>query len=672
MLAGRAAFDGEDVADTLGAVLKSEPDWTALPARIPARLHELVNQCLVKEPHSRLQAIGDARIEIEKALNRRETDGRVLQSAHRAQRRLAWTVNVFLAACVILLAFLHFSAPPIETAAAEFAVAPPAGTVFIPLGAPAASFTVASPDGRHIAFLAARLGERGRIWVRSIDSSEARVLAGTDGAVNPFWSPDSRSIGFFTPPGRLNKIDFSGGPVQVLWNEGGVLPEGGTWNPRGIILFAPNAGLGGLYRIPDSGGSATPVTVPDAASRETSHRLPYFLPDGRHFLYLSQPNTINVGSLDSKETKRLLNADSRAIYAPPGFLVFVRQGTLIGQSFDVKSLRLTGEPFRIAENIAYDPSTGRAPFSVSDSGLLTYRLGQQAGLRLAWFDRNGRQEVETINQTGDSRGPRLSPDGTRIAIERQENGQSDIWVIDLARGTNTRLTFSPGNETTHIWSPDGSRVLYAHSALDSNGKRELYQKLANGSGNEELVLKSDFDIVPTDWSKDGRFILYTRTPTSGDVWILPMMGDRKPMPFLQTPFSENAAQFSPDGKWVAYWSNESGIQQIYVQPFPQASDKVQISVDGGSLPRWSDNGKELFFASSDGTLMVVDVQLGSQFRAGVPKALFRIPRYGGAQTGGIGRYSVSPDGERFLFPVNNIPEDSPLTVTLNWTTKLKR
>jgi Tol biopolymer transport system component len=339
----------------------------------------------------------------------------------------------------------------------------------------------------------------------------------------------------------------------------------------------------------------------------------------------------------------------------------------MGQSFNTRTLQVDGEPFRIAEDIVNLPQLLAAAFSVSEAGTLVYRSGSRAGPRIAWFDRNGKQ-LEPINQTGDSAQPRLSPDETRVAVERRDGGQSDIWIIDLARGTNTRLTFSPKNETEAVWSPDGSHVIYAG---ESDGKKAIYQKLASGSGSEELLIKSDLDSAPTDWSRDGRFVSFVsrnNPGTTNDLFVVPMIGERKPQPLIRTPFVDNSAQFSPDGKWVVYWSDESGTEQVYVQPFPQTGQKVQISVDGGGQARWRGDGKELFFVSLENRMMAVDVESTPRFHAGVPKALFQISGYPGANA----RYSVTRDGKRFLLSINTNLTDSPITVVLNWTTAFNK
>jgi Tol biopolymer transport system component len=510
-----------------------------------------------------------------------------------------------------------------------------------------------------------------------LDSIDAEPLSGTEGVqgASLFWSPDSRYIGFVTG-GKLKRVEFSGGPVQVICDT----PNAeATWNREGTILFAsPPAGGGGagyasgLVRVSEAGGDPVPVTTPNASLKETAHRLPHFLPDGRHFLYLAQsPNAVYAGSLDSKETKRLLTADSAAIYSPPGYLLFVRQGALMAQAFDAQHLELTGEPFRIADAVRTVPNTGRAAFSVSENGTIAYRGGSFDFLeqRLVWLDRNGKRD-DSINQTGDSRAPRLSPDEKLVAVQRTDKGSTapDLWIIDLVRGVNSRLTFGAGTESNAIWSPDGSRIVFR---ANPTGTYDLYQKLSNGTGNEDVLLKTDQSKSATDWSPDGRFILFSSFDpvTNDDIWVLPLLGDRKPEVFLKTQFFENNARFSPDGQWVAYSSNESGDVQVYIRPFPPAGQKVQVSVKGGSLPQWRRDGKALFFSSGGGqSIMVADIKAGSTIEPGTPREFMKGPFQGSPQ--------VAADGQRLLAPVitgkTGESESTPITVVLNWAAGLKR
>jgi serine/threonine protein kinase/Tol biopolymer transport system component len=674
MITGKKAFKGKSQASLIASILEHNPvPMSALQKLTPPVLDHVVATCLEKKPSQRWQSAGDLALELNWISN---DDGRsqpVLIGRGRRNVRevIAWSA---LAAAIVglIMAVTYLRTPTLDTPAAEFLIGPPENTSFTIGGISVLPFPSVSPDGRHVAFVTARTNNALRIWVRSIDSSEPRELPGTDGGIAPFWSADSREIAFFAA-GQLKRVEYSGGPVLVVANSAANV-TGGSWNRDGTILFAPNS-AGALFRISATGGEATPVTTLDASRKETAHRWPFFLPDGKHFLYVAEPtNAIYVGDLGSKETKRLFNADSKAIYVPPGFLLFMRQGTLLGQAFSADRLELRGEPFRIAENVrsivGNIQGNGAAAFSASNTGVLVYRSG--AGLTSAtqtlWFDRTGKQ-LDAINQTGDSRYPQLSRDESRIAVQRQDGASSDIWIIDALRGTNSRLTFNPGSESFPIWFPDGKSVIYASN---QDGRFALYQKAATGAGSEELLFKADGqDAYPLDVSPDGKFLLFRLDDpkTSQDIWSLPLTGERKPSVFLQTPFVENGARFSPDGRWVAYWSTESGSSQIYVQPFPPTGGKWQISIDGGSSIAWGRDGKELFFINNN-RMFSVDYTAGAEFQARVPKMLFQVPALASATTGL--RFSVTHDGKRFLMPVTSTGAETPVTVVLNWTAKLKK
>jgi len=398
---------------------------------------------------------------------------------------------------------------------------------------------------------------------------------------------------------------------------------------------------------------------------------------------------ISVASLDSQENTRLLGALSKAVYAPPGYLLFVREGTLMAQPFDAKRIELTGEAFPVAEDVEDSRTTGNAAFTVSTNGSLVYRSGSGSGsgeTRLAWFDRQGKQ-VGTLGPPGEYRNPRLSPDGKRVAVDRLVSGNKDIWLLEVERGTASRFTFDPAEDRYPTWSPDGSRIVF-DSLRGEAGGRSLYQKASSGAGNEELLLMAGGS--PRDWSPDGRSIVFTQMDRIvNDLWVLPLDGDprqagtsprqagtegHKPVPFLKTPFSEALANLSPDGRWVAYVSDESGKPEVYVQSFPTPSGKWQVSTEGGNQPRWRRDGRELFYVSPDRKLMAVPVRLGSTFEAGAPAALFEANINPAAGSAGIGhQYDVTADGQRFL--LNLEPRETstaPLTVVLNWQAGIRR
>lgn len=676
MLSGRRAFYGESAADTMSAILREDPrELTETNKTVSPALERLVNHCLEKNPEARFHSARDIAFALE-AVSTSPGSGETFTAraptASRASLRqhFPWVIVALLGIALLTalpFVILYFrQAPSATPSATRFVIYPPERAYY------GGSFAV-SPDGRR---LVSRVSFEGKVflWVRALDSLTAQPLAGTEDSSFPFWSPDSRFIGFFSK-GKLRKIEFTGGPAQMLCDAPDA--RGGTWNADGVIVFAPK-GADVLYRVSEGGGTPVPVTTRDAARKEISHYHPRFLPDGRHFIYLvnsPQQETagIYVGSLDKQEPKRLVGADSSAEYAAPGFLLFLRERTLMAQGFDADKLALTGEPISVTEQV--DRLVGGARlslFSVSQTGVLTYRTGLSDSSQLIWFDREGKP-LGTVGPAGGYNSPWLSPDEKRVAFGRQEpqGGGSDLWLLELARGNLNRFTFDPAADQSPIWSPDGSRIVFGS---DREGVLNLYQKAASGAGNDEALLKSDNPKIANDWSADGKFILYQTGNQSADIWVLPLSGDHKPFPFLQTEFNEGWARFSPDGKWIAYSSNESGSWQVYVQSFPASGGKWMISTDGGAQPQWRRDGKELFYISADRKLMAVDVKgNGSTFEASVPKALFDLRLQTPALPGPRNFYIAAVDGKRFL--VTSVSEErltTPTTVVMNWTADLKK
>jgi Tol biopolymer transport system component len=582
----------------------------------------------------------------------------------RNRERLAWIVATatLLLALIAALPFVitHLREHPANTRAVRFSI-PAANLITV-----YSNFDI-SPDGRRLAFVAADSSGKPRLWIRQLDSLTPQPLPETDEAGYPFWSPDSRFIGFFAG-GKLKKIDVSGGSPQTVCDAR--LGRGGTWNRDGVIVFAPGT-RSALYRVSAAGGEPAPLTTLDQAS-ESSHRWPQFLPDGRHYLYLSrqEKSGIYAGSIDSKETRRIVDTDFNAAYAPQGYLLFVQEGALMAQPFDADKLELTGEPSRVAGQVRLTTDLN-SHFTASQNGVLVYQSGGEiADSQLAWHDRAGKP-MSTVGPSGNYSSIWLSPDENRVSIVRNEKSIDNIWLIDIARNTPTRFTFVPAFDVNPVWSPDGSRIVFGSTR---NGPTDLYVKPAGGSSNEELLLKTGQSKFPTDWSSDGKFILYREGTGEGkyDLWILPLDGDRTPKPFLQDDFNKFDANFSPDGKWIAYSSDESGQPQVYVLPFPAPGGKYQVSTAGGTIPRWRRDGKELFYIRGDGKLMAVEVKAGSTFETGAPKPLFDTPvRFVGSSRP-YDTYAVSADGQRFLtidFAEASAP---PITVALNWTADLKR
>jgi eukaryotic-like serine/threonine-protein kinase len=666
MLTGKQAFHGDTVSDILASVLAREPNFALLPANLNSKIPELLRRSLEKNPRRRWYAVGDLRFEIEAALTAPTVSAAANLNVTTTHKRREWAIGAVAALTIVALAILLFrDLNRSEPAEVQFQVVTPPTTG-------AASMAV-SPDGRKLVFLGSDQ-RRTQLFLRALDSANAQALPGTEGAAYPFWSPNSRSIGFFAD-GKLKRIDVQGRGVQEVARA--LLGGGGTWNQNDVILFNGSP-TSGIFRVPAAGGPVIEVTRLDSPP-SIRHLFPYFLPDGRHFLFYAgggpDPQGVYWGDLESKDRVRLFDSDSASVYSPSGYLLFIRQNTLFAQRFDAARRALLGDPFSVAEQAAFDaPNIGAIS---AGAGLLAYRTGGSSATRqLVWFDRSGKL-------LGDAAPPdefspnnlQLSTDGGRVALDRRVNGNLDVWVLEPARRITTRYTFHPAVDVAPVWSPDGDRMVFTSAR---NGTIGLYLKSSSGAGNEDLLLESPDPKVVNDWSQDGRFIIYRNSdPKNGqDLWVLPLFGDRKPYPFLATPFNEADAQFSPDMRWVVYQSDESGQYQIYVQPFPGPGGKWQVSSAGGTQPRWNRNGRELFYIAADGKLMSVSIETttGSQtFKASTPVELFTSHTVEASPNTQRAQYAVSPDGLRFLM---NVPVDSadvsPITVVLNWNPAAKK
>ena len=659
MLTGRTAFEGETVSEVLAAVLKTESDWRRLPADTPEGIRRLLRRCLQKDPIRRLQHIGDARIEIDEAQIAPQSDARAVSIASRSHARLAWSAAGVLALATAILGVLLTRRAP-SSAELRLEITTPPTTDPLSLAI--------SPDGRKIVYAATSDG-RSQLWLRVLDSTSARPLAGTDSASLPFWAADSRSIGFFADA-KLKRTAIDSGAVHVLANAHA--PGGGTWNRDDTILFAPNI-TGDFYRI-SARGDQEPVALTASRRVAAGHRYPHFLPDGRRFIYYAAGGSeagVYAGNLDGSVTARLLEADTPAVYGP-GHLLFIRQGTLFAQPFDPDRLTLTGNPIRMAEQVSGDAFG--APLSASAAGPIVYRAGAIPRQRqFVWVDRSGR-ELEKVGEPDDANAfsPSMSPDGHRVALHRIVNRNVDIWWFETGRQVLERFTTASANDIHPIWSPDGSRIIYA--SLREN-VYDLYEGSVTRTGGHELVLATPQGKRATDWSSDGRFILYrSNDPKTGpDIWARSMDGDRKSFPVVQTEFEERDGQFSPDGKWIAYESNKSGRPEIVVQPFPGPGAESRISTNGGAQVRWSRDGREIFYIALDGRLMSVSIRIasdGQTIDAAAPVPLFAARVGAAVQRLSGPQYMVAVDGKRFL--MNRLTEEthtSPITVILNWKAK---
>ncbi|MBK5295372.1 MAG: PD40 domain-containing protein [Acidobacteriia bacterium] len=653
MVTGQRLFRGETVGDTLAQVLTKELNFDATPAQV----RPVLRRCLERDRKKRLRDIGDAWDVAPEA---------VAPPVVVEQRRLwPWVAAAALSViAALVLGFIHFREPGQPVLATS--ILAPEKSAFNEIAV--------SPDGKLLAFTATAEGKR-QLWVRPLRSLSAQPLAGSEEAQYPFWSPDSRWIGFFAQ-GKLKKIEASGGPAQTLCDV--AAGRGGTWNHDGVILYSDLAI--GLYRVPSQGGAPRQVTVLDEARQETNHRWPVFLPGGRQYLYwIGSRNTnvagIYLGALDTQERTRLVGDRSSPAYTSgsggEGYLLFVRKGTLMAQPLDTGKGATAGEAFPVAEKVGMNDQL-RASFSVSfpesGNGILVYDSSGAGGQgQLVWMDRKGKR-VGTVGQQGAVRYPALSPDGRQVAVSLLDaQGQEDLWLHDLVRGIPTRFTFHPRTDSAPVWSPDGSRIVF-HAARE--GALNLYWKSASGAGKEEILLKSGNNKFPTDWSADGGSLLYVESDpkTKYDLWVLPLQGERKPLPFRKTEFNEWAGAFSPDGKWVAYTSDESGRAEIYVQPHPVTGAKRQLSSGGGTWPRWRRDGKELFWLELDGTMMAAGISMGQDLQAGIAAPLFE-----SGISNQYERYSVSPDGQRFLLamPVGET-SGGAATVVQNWLAGARR
>jgi len=687
MLTGKRTFHADEVSDALAMVLMKEVDWSSLPTATPSAIRTVLRRCLEKDRRRRLPDIGAARLEIDEALAGPAAETRQEQpAAARRESRLAWGATGLAAVGMLAIGVLHFSeAPPAPPSPVRFQVVPPIDASF-PSTEPTEPHAL-SPDGKHLAFRTTRGGQV-RLAVHTFDANDARELPGTEGvAGGVFWSPDSRFVAF-TTQGKLKKVDIAGGPPQVICDVSAGTVQG-TWGPDGTILFALSGGSlgqsgGGLLRVASRGGTPTPATTLDAARKESLHGHPWFLPDGRHYLYwvvrapagAAPQRSLYVGSLDGGPTVSLGASDSRAVYAN-GFLLFVRDATLLAEPFDVASQTTTGDPVAVAQDIPSSPTSGNALFSVSAAGIVSYRASVGLTLtQLTWFDRTGKV-LGTAGEKADQASIRLSPDQTRVALTVLDPARRtrDIWIHDLTRNARTRFTFDAREDWTTAWSPDGRQLAFS---ADRMGRLDVYMKAADGSGTEELLVESPVNKYVSSWSTDGRFLLFGTgaggSQTGNDLWVLPLSGEGKPRPILNTPFNEVGPSFSPDGRWVAYRSNESGRSEVYVVPFDSESGKWQISTSGGDEPKWRRDGRELFFLA-DNTMMATEVDgTGPSFRVAVARPLFQVNRrtasYLGFGTGAV--FDVTPDGQRFLVNVltNDQPIQPPITVITNWTATL--
>jgi serine/threonine protein kinase len=674
MATGEKAFSGRSQASLISAILKDEPPpISKVQPLSPAALDRVVKTCLAKEPDERWQSAHDLAKEliwISQPGSQLEVEAKT--TGIRKRERLLWALGalILLSALIAVIVLYQRQSPAL--------LQPVRLSIVLPDKSELRS-AVLSPDGSKIVLVARDSSGKDLLWIRSMDSLTLQPLAGTENPSYPFWSPDGDSIGFFAG-GKLKKIAVSGGPAQILCDA--PIGRGGSWSREGVILFATTGTP--LSRVSVSGGPVTIVTQLNPERGEDSHRWPFFLPDGKHFLYVmtsfgtggqKENMGIYVGNLDSKEEKFLIQANSSVAYAPSGHLLFYRDGNLLAQLFDVKSLSLSGDVFPVVEDIQYFPQTYSVLCSISQSGSLIYQNRTFSGSQLTWFDRTGKS-LGSLGPPADYANPQISPDGRKVAVDMTDpkTGNTDVWIYDSSGGIPTRFTSGPAEDTNPIWSPDGKSIIFG---ANPKTYRELFRKETSGIHAEERVLhfSENSGRITTDWSSNGQYILI-RVLDAGrnlELWTFQMDREKEaPVPFLTSKFGQTHGQFSPDGRWVAYASNESGKWEVYVTPFVKSDTNWRVSSAGGSEPRWRQDGKELFYIAPNGWLMAVPVIQGPTFEAGEAVPLFLTHTRAHLSSTDLFSYDVSADGQRFLINTKSVEAQTPpLTVVLNWTAQFK-
>ncbi len=665
MATGRKAFQGKSAASLIAAILSAERPSIAreLPLA-PLALDRLVRTCLAREPDERWQSARDVGLQLKWIAEGGAPSAAVAPVAARTglAGRIGWALAVVAVAAAAWFALRPLERPASEVRVARFPLAMPTGT---------GDLARVSPDGRHVAASVDSDG-RAQIWLRSIDDLEARPLPGTEGGWSFFWSPDSRSIGFFSG-GQLKKVAIGSRLPQKLCDAPGAGPaQVGAWGRDGTILFGISEAPGhddGLYRVSADGGTPKRVVLRDAKGAEVRHGWPFwpsFLPDGRHFLSLCEVGEKEivtcVTALESGRTRRLLDVPSYAEYVSPGYLLYTRQGVLVAQVFDLDALSVRGETSPIVDGMSQWGALGPPLFSASDNGVLVYSAGAVES-RLSWKDRNG-LEIGQVGPQADYENLRIAPDGSQVAvtITDAKTASSGIWLIDVARNVPARFTDADDADAP-VWSPDGRSLAFA---ISRDNTPNLHLKPVAGGEMQELVPSQSTLHWAFDWSPDGRFLLYgdRHATTDWDLWALPLDGERKPFPFVRTRYAEAGGAFSPDGRWVAYVSNETGQREVYVERFPKPGDRRRVSTAGGGLPRWPREGGELFYVTADDQVMAVPATSGASLELGTPVRLFRIE-------GPAVLFDVSADGRRFLVDAPVPGATSAPTVVLNWTAELR-
>ena len=666
MATGRRAFDGRTHASLAAAILEREPPLPSHHrAGLPRAFDHLVVRCLAKNPDDRWQSAHDLMLQLKwiAAVASEAPQERTPRQFARVALALALMAVLAAGAAGIVLG----RRSPVSLAPGQFEVSLPAGTILQSVGS--GTNLAVSPDGRFLVAAVLRNGQT-ELWLRPFDASAPRRIPGTEGARLPFWSPDSKFVGF-TAGRRIQRVDLAGGMPQTICEA--KVDYGLSWGQDGTILFSD---VTGIYRVASSGGVPAKLTSVDRSRNEREHLWPGFLPDGRHFLFLASiadqdgvaiRHHVYLGAVDGTAARPLIAAESRMMFAN-GYMLYVQAGTLQAHRFDLSTLGFVGDPKPLAERVWYFKANGMAEFSASETGVVAFH-GGTSDTELLWFDRAGRQ-IGRLGSRAAFLGPRVSPDGGKVAVAVDDwrTGAPDVWIYDRDTGIPNRLTADPRLADSPVWSADGS-VLYFRSALD--GSPDLFTRRADGSGGKDRLLEFDGVEIPYDVSRDGRQLLFAdaNRQSHNDLWTLSLPGPSPPRVYLRTPYDETDARFSPDGRWVAFMSNETQSPEIYVAPIDDPGAKQRVSIAGGTGPRWRSDGRELVYLTPDSTLMSVPIDLGQRLHAGVPRPLFSPGPVFAERSGGIGNpsYDMSADGSAFL--VNRVVKDasvSPISVILNW------
>ncbi len=677
MATGKRAFEGKTQASLIAAVLDREPvPIGQVQPMSPPALDRIIQTCLAKDPDDRFQNAHDVGLQLEWVRDAGSQAGIPVPVAkrRRSREKLAWAVAALCALAAIVFGAMQLrqTSPQPQVLRAE--IAPAKDSVFS-LSPSSPGPVVVSPDGRSLAWAAVGIDGNTTLWVRDLGETTSREIEGSEDVSYPFWSPDSKSIGYFAD-GKIKKVLATGGPSITIGEA--AIPKGGTWNQDGTILYAP-VHNGGILKINEEGGPPTPVTELDPSREENSHRHPRFLPDGTHFVYFTRVGAMGtavegsgiwLGSLDGGEPQRLTHASSQAEYAS-GHLLFARGDALLAQPFDANRLELTGDPQTLVEGVVAMSGAAIAAFSVSQQGLLAYQVGGgDLMTELAWFNRDGAR-TEALGEPAYQGSPMISPDQTRAAVtvSDSQTGAGDIWIYDLERGVRSRFTFDPSEDIFGVWSPDGKQIYWASTRV---ADYDIFVKNVDGADSDREVLVGEVVQIPSSISPDGRYLVYWRGMGGGqsdsDLRILDLVEGGEPVDLLASEFEEPFATVSPDGRWFAYTSDESGRSEVYVSSFPEPGRKWQISAEGGAQPRWRGDGRELFFLTPTAKMMVAEVDpSGAGFQVGEVKELFDAPRMplGGAD------YDVTADGQRFLMNTVGDSAFQPITLVVNWTAELE-